>query len=204
MILHQQMKFVVLLLLVGVAACVPQRGGFFDLPGFSRNRGRPQFNRPPQQFNRGGGFRDDGGNRGGQVHHSEGGIDYNYSWRNGQSQLTGGGAESYCRGLGGGWAAVTIDSPAKNSFIYGLIRNERLQYIWTGARKSGRGFTWANGSPLDFADWSHTGGRGRPQPDNREGNEDCLAVLDNIYNDGLKWHDVACSHRKPTVCERRS
>ena len=41
----------------------------------------------------------------------------------------------------------------------------------------------------------------RPQPDNREGNESCLAVLNNFYNDGVRFHDVACHHRKPVVCE---
>ena len=33
------------------------------------------------------------------------------------------------------------------------------------------------------------------------GNE-CLAVLNNFYNDGVKWHDVTCNHRKPTICEQ--
>ncbi|XP_047491670.1 L-selectin-like [Penaeus chinensis] len=55
-------------------------------------------------------------------------------------------------------------------------------------------------------DWSFTGGYGRPQPDNRErslggDNESCLAVLNNHYNDGVRWHDVACHHRKNWVCE---
>ena len=42
---------------------------------------------------------------------------------------------------------------------------------------------------------------GRAQPDNREGNEVCLAVLNNFYGDGVKFHDVACHHRKPVICE---
>lgn len=47
---------------------------------------------------------------------------------------------------------------------------------------------------------------GVPQPDNREGvtggsNESCLAVLNNHYDDGVRWHDVACHHRKHWVCE---
>jgi len=47
----------------------------------------------------------------------------------------------------------------------------------------------------------------KPQPDNREfvqqngAPEHCLAVLNNFYNDGVHWHDVACHHRKPFVCE---
>ena len=48
--------------------------------------------------------------------------------------------------------------------------------------------------------WSFGGSRG-PQPDG-QGSEDCLAILNNVYNDGVKFHDVGCSHRKPTVCEQ--
>merc|ERR1711879_50916 len=45
------------------------------------------------------------------------------------------------------------------------------------------------------------------QPDNRNHDQDgaedeiCLAVLNNFYNDNIKWHDVACHHKKPTICE---
>ena len=43
---------------------------------------------------------------------------------------------------------------------------------------------------------------GGPQPDNREGNEFCLAVLNNFYdNEGIAFHDIACYHRKPVICE---
>ena len=56
-------------------------------------------------------------------------------------------------------------------------------------------------SNTGFHDWSHTGGNGARQPDNREGGESCMAVLNNFYNDGVKWHDVACHHEKPIICE---
>merc|ERR1712083_352958 len=48
------------------------------------------------------------------------------------------------------------------------------------------------------AHWSHTGGAGLPQPDNRAAGENpphqetCLGILNNFYADGIKWHDVAC------------
>jgi len=66
-------------------------------------------------------------------------------------------------------------------------------------------------SPL--TDWSPAGGDpntpGAPnpetgkvgQPDNREVPEACLAILNNIYNDTIKWHDINCFHAKPFVCE---
>ena len=44
---------------------------------------------------------------------------------------------------------------------------------------------------------------GRPQPDNREGDEFCLAVLNNFYADGIRFHDVSCHHKKPVICEAR-
>jgi len=59
---------------------------------------------------------------------------------------------------------------------------------------------WPNGRS-SVPDWSNTGGARRPQPDNREGNENCVAILNNFYNDGIKFHDVACHHRKPALCE---
>lgn len=42
---------------------------------------------------------------------------------------------------------------------------------------------------------------GRPQPDNREGGEVCLGVLKGIFNDGVVFHDINCSHRKAVICE---
>jgi hypothetical protein len=41
----------------------------------------------------------------------------------------------------------------------------------------------------------------RAQPDNRVGNENCAAILNNFYGDGIKFHDVACHHTKPALCE---
>lgn len=70
---------------------------------------------------------------------------------------------------------------------------------------SGSGSKIGPTSQRNTGDWSHTGGYGQAQPDNREaaqGNdESCLSILNNFYNDGLKWHDVACHHLKPFVCE---
>jgi hypothetical protein len=28
-----------------------------------------------------------------------------------------------------------------------------------------------------------------------------MAILNNFYDDGIKWHDIACHHRKPFICE---
>lgn len=57
-----------------------------------------------------------------------------------------------------------------------------------------------------YQPWSDKGHTGGPQPDNAEfdinqTSESCLGVLNNIYKDGIKWHDIACYHKKPFVCE---
>ena len=77
-----------------------------------------------------------------------------------------------------------------------------MEYIWTSGRRSGSGFVWGNGQGVEQYGWGRTGGNRRPQPDNRAGGEDCLAVLNRFYpNDGITWHDVQCHHKKPFICE---
>eukprot|EP00095_Tigriopus_kingsejongensis_P001575 maker-scaffold907_size82601-snap-gene-0.24 protein:Tk01575 transcript:maker-scaffold907_size82601-snap-gene-0.24-mRNA-1 annotation:"c-type lectin precursor" len=46
------------------------------------------------------------------------------------------------------------------------------------------------------------------QPDNRESSassnpqdEACIAILNNFYQDGIRWHDVGCRHTKPVICQ---
>lgn len=115
----------------------------------------------------------------------------------------------------------------ENEFIKQRIaRGGNIRYIWTSGRKCNfagcdrpdlqppneNGWFWSGSgakigptSQRTNGDWSYTGGYGQAQPDNREaaqGNdESCLSILNNFYNDGLKWHDVACHHIKPFVCE---
>ena len=60
------------------------------------------------------------------------------------------------------------------------------------------------GSPASrcHENWSRTGQLRISQPDNAEGHENCLAVLNRFYpRDGVTWHDIACHHKKHFVCE---
>ncbi|XP_014294107.1 uncharacterized protein [Halyomorpha halys] len=122
--------------------------------------------------------------------------------------------------------AVSLETPQENEFIKQRIARGNVKYIWTSGRKCNfngcdrpdlqpanvNGWFWSgSGAKIgpttqrNTGDWSHTGGYGQSQPDNREapqGNdESCLAILNNFYQDGVKWHDVACHHLKPFVCE---
>ncbi|XP_045764678.1 uncharacterized protein LOC123866931 isoform X1 [Maniola jurtina] len=122
--------------------------------------------------------------------------------------------------------AVSLETPQENEFVKQKIARANIRYIWTSGRKCNfagcdrpdlqppnvNGWFWSgSGAKIgpttqrNTGDWSYTGGYGQAQPDNREaaqGNdESCLAILNNFYNDGVKWHDVACHHVKPFVCE---
>merc|ERR1712210_408422 len=104
-----------------------------------------------------------------------------------------------------------------NSNFNRLIAQDAQRYFWTGGvvDHANEVVSWnnRNAQPIRFSEsahWSHTGGADLPQPDNRAAGENpphpevCLGILNNFYADGIKWHDVACHHKKPTVCEPRN
>jgi len=191
------MKICLLLSLFGLSACSasPQFGFLSGLFGGNRNRGRPS----------GGGGRPSGGGGGGrcgggnQPNHQFQGQGYLVSWKLGCTSFTQGGGESFCRA--NGMRPISLDSSAKEREFLGLVGREGQRYFWTGGKVSGRNIRWPSGRSYNNVNWSNTGGANRPQPDNREGDEVCLAVLNNFYNDGVRFHDVSCHHRKPIICE---
>merc|ERR1711935_950310 len=99
----------------------------------------------------------------------------------------------------------------------GCAEREDLQpasvagWFWSG---SGIRMAPTNSTPpfWPYQPWSHTGHRSQfeerdiGQPDNAEflinGNtEACMAIFNDIYEDGLAWHDAACYHKKFFICE---
>jgi len=128
-------------------------------------------------------------------------------------------ARNYCRKRC--MDLVSFETEAEYSWVKGFLGG--TQFFWTSGRKCNfdgcdkpeffpkliNGWFWSanqvkmapTNSRNQFHDWSTTGGSGRAQPDSREGDEACMAVLNNFYGDGVKWHDVACHHEKPIVCE---
>eukprot|EP00091_Calanus_sinicus_P010774 TRINITY_DN2479_c3_g1_i1.p1 TRINITY_DN2479_c3_g1~~TRINITY_DN2479_c3_g1_i1.p1 ORF type:complete len:141 (-),score=24.64 TRINITY_DN2479_c3_g1_i1:143-565(-) len=124
---------------------------------------------------------------------------YLISWRFGCSTFTQNEAESFCRN--NNMRPISIDSSSKEREFLGLVQRENQRFFWTGGKVRGRSIQWPSGQRYDGVAWSNTGGANKPQPDNREGNEVCLAVLNNFYNDGVRFHDVSCHHRKPTICQ---
>jgi len=126
----------------------------------------------------------------------------------GCNKFTGQEADEFCKSVGG--RAVSLDSNEKALAMMDLLRQKAQRYMWTGGRIDHNAgvVTWPSGAREGYVRgqrfWSPTGGK-KPtpeaQPDNRDGNEICIGVLNNFYADGIKWHDVACHHKKPTICE---
>jgi len=167
-----------------------QRGGFFGQIG-------NLFQRP-----RGGRQQGGGRCRANRPNHKFQGRDYLVSWRDGCTSFSHGAGGSFCRSVG--MKPISLDSPAKENHFLDLVAREGQKYFWTGGNVNhGRNPTirWPSGRTTSSNKWSNTGGANRPQPDNRERNENCLAVLNNFYNDGVRFHDVSCHHKKPVICE---
>lgn len=191
------MKVTGLVLLSGLAIVSASPQGLFGgiANFFGGGRRRPQ------------GGRNNGGGGGGcgvsSPNYSFQGRDYLLSWRGGCRSFTHGEGAAFCRSVG--MSPISLDTPAKEREFTSLVRRENEKYFWTGGNVNhGRNpsIRWPSGRTTTSNQWSNTGGAGRPQPDNREGNENCLAVLNNFYRDGQRFHDVSCHHRKPVICER--
>ncbi|XP_063593326.1 uncharacterized protein LOC134770392 [Penaeus indicus] len=145
----------------------------------------------------------------GVVDHQALGSRYHFSWcHDGFQNYTQDRAVAYCRALGPGWNGVSIETSQEDQLVSQIVGGHNLAWIWTaGVRDFNGVFQWPSNTygtvPLNYNNWSHTGLDGRPQPDNRENNnEQCLAILNNFYNDGIKWHDIGCHHLKPIICEQ--
>lgn len=134
-------------------------------------------------------------------------------------------ARNYCRKYC--MDTLSIDSQQEFEMVKKFLEYYLVDFIWTSGHvcdsNDGCGeinlskWYWthnkamldpAETNPLgwEFNPWSHTGFRQEAQPDNAEfyvngKNESCLAVLHNVYDDGIKFHDVACYHKKPFICE---
>ncbi|XP_045106158.1 uncharacterized protein LOC123501404 isoform X1 [Portunus trituberculatus] len=145
------------------------------------------------------------------VHETLNGREYHLSWcsqpgRTFSYQQ----AESYCRSINTdghplGFHAVSLETRVEDSFITSIIRHYEVPYIWTSGYKVGPySWKWQSCVASQYSRWSFTGRFGRRQPDNADMNEDCLAILNNFYGDGIIWHDIDCSLEKYVICERPS
>ncbi|KAG5668155.1 hypothetical protein PVAND_016107 [Polypedilum vanderplanki] len=132
--------------------------------------------------------------------------------------------KSYCSDL------MSVDTQREFEEMQKMMEKHLIEYLWTSGHVCEKNNCDANSEPINingwmwldknikmpptnkippgwtFNPWSHTGHKNVQQPDNAEfdlfrRNESCLAVLHNVYDDGIKFHDVACYHKKNFFCE---
>lgn len=120
----------------------------------------------------------------GRGNHNYEGRTYLLSWKEGQTHFSWHQARDWC--ASNGMRIISLDSPAKRDHFLSLTASEGVEFFWTGGRISSdkKTLTWENGFVENISQgvhpWSFAGLRG-PQPDG-QGSEDCLAVLNNLYN----------------------
>jgi len=167
------------------------QGGFFGgignlIRGFVGRPRRPQATRgagrPAQSVQSSGPCPSSGPNHG----------QYLVSWRLGCTSFTASQGAAYCRS--NGMQPVSLDTPQKERELGQLLVREGQPYFWTGGRVNhrARSVTWPSGATTTRHNWS------RGQPNNAEGNENCLAI---IVKGTPGFNDVACSHTKPIICQ---
>ncbi|CAG0919637.1 unnamed protein product [Notodromas monacha] len=146
---------------------------------------------------------------------------YLFSWDAGVSPQNWLNARNFCRRKC--MDLVSLESPSENEFIKSHVstawRKGLIKYIWTSGKLCDfpgcdradlqpiltNGWFWSgSGAKLyppgfDGSNW------GISQPDQREGQESCVAMLNpSVYNEPsgqFAWHDILCSYPKPFVCE---
>ena len=69
-----------------------------------------------------------------QIDDSYEDSEYHYSWlHDGNQEYTGEQAVAYCRGLDGGWQAVSIETTGEDNCLKGIIKVSEISNNWTGA-----------------------------------------------------------------------
>ncbi|XP_071535615.1 L-selectin-like [Panulirus ornatus] len=119
---------------------------------------------------------------------------------------------------------VSMETQSESKFVLDIVERENVNSVWTSGRKCNfdgcdephlqpiniNGWFWsANQKRMPptnkkggwRGDWSNKGGAGTQQPDNREGNEACLGILNNKFGDGVTWHDLNCNQHNIWICE---
>ncbi|XP_022109148.1 macrophage mannose receptor 1-like [Acanthaster planci] len=79
-----------------------------------------------------------------------------------------------------------------NSFL--AQSPDNLYGYWVGLNDQANegGFQWSDGSPVEYENW------GPGEPNNYDGNENCVEVF---LNPGRGWNDIICEAQRHWICE---
>ena len=98
---------------------------------------------------------------------------------------------------------VKVESREENDFIKTkLLPTDKEENYWIGLSDSDNenDWKWTDGTRLDLDGYKNWRGH---EPDNHNGNEDCVAIVrisTDPYHYG-KWSDISCSLERKYICE---
>ncbi|XP_036201669.1 macrophage mannose receptor 1 isoform X2 [Myotis myotis] len=105
-------------------------------------------------------------------------------------------SRDFCRALGGDLAS--INNKEEQQAIWRLITasGNYHELFWLGLtyESSSEGFTWSDGSPVSYENWSY----GEP---NNYGNTEYCGELKG--DPSMSWNDINCEHLKNWICQIR-
>ncbi|XP_055969219.1 CD209 antigen-like protein C [Sorex fumeus] len=84
---------------------------------------------------------------------------------------------------------VIVNSAPEAKFLQFWEVQKKGLWIGLSDHHDEGSWQWIDGSPLNISFW-------KPGEPNNEGDEDCV----ELYNDG--WNDIPCSQEKPWICEK--
>jgi hypothetical protein len=89
----------------------------------------------------------------------------------------------------------TIRSPEEQAFFFDFLFNKKkvVDNVWLGAKFQDKKFSWQDGSPLSYANW--TKGSPRNVPDT------CIEIDSTPQTIGA-WIDISCTKKNLVVCQK--
>ena len=93
---------------------------------------------------------------------------------------------------------ASILSAEEDEFLVAEFVTDDRNFIWLGGHEENDvegAWVWTDGAPFScYTDWR------QGQPDNLNGNEDCLCLMDSRY-DG-QFNDIDCTEMKKFLCKK--
>ncbi|XP_055969217.1 CD209 antigen-like protein C [Sorex fumeus] len=85
---------------------------------------------------------------------------------------------------------VVVNNVSEEKFLQSWeVRHEKRTWIGLSDHHEEASWQWVDGTPFQLSFW-------RPGEPNNHGDEDCV----ELFNDG--WNDIPCSQEKPWICEK--
>ncbi|XP_073438361.1 macrophage mannose receptor 1-like [Dendrobates tinctorius] len=104
-------------------------------------------------------------------------------------------ARDFCRTIGGDLLSITSkeEKVKVTSMLNGGIFNCFYIGVWIGLMHSNldEGFTWSDGSPLNYENWEYS------KPDNSDEQDKCVAMNSFWFS----WHNVHCDLQFQWICK---